>query len=503
MGTSMASPRPSTSFPRLPLVALLAAAAFGLAGCGTRADDGRIHIRYWEKWSGAEADAMQKTVDAFNRSQDRIFVEFLSLGGGIDRNVLLATAGGDPPDIAGVWPQQLASWADLSALTPLDDFIRSDGQTPAEFLARYEDAYADMTSYDGHVYALYATPASHALHWNKALFREAGLDPERPPQNIDELMEYSRRLTKRDPATGALLQVGFLPQDPGWWPWSFPNYFGGDLMRDGQVVYDKLPENLRSMEWVRSYTEEYGLADLRTFATGFGQFGSPQYPFFAGKVAMCFQGVWLNNYMRQYAPSLDYGVAGWPVTRPGDAPFTNVEGDMLVIPRGAKHPREAWEFLKYANSCNPAATRFEELRGIELTCYLQEKNSPLRTWSPFFTEHHPHPYITVFRELARSPRAYHVPYMGVWSEYVREINAAFDRVRFLEATPQQALHDVQARIEPAWAEHRLRMKRRSSPRTRRRTHALPHRGARAGGTARPRRTAARTRPHQEIPPCLR
>lgn len=451
--------------PRRPGFAVFAAAVTGLGllagGCERASQDGRIHITYWEKWTGAEAAAMQATVDAFNASQDRVFVEFLSMGGGIDRKVLLATAGGDPPDIAGVWPQQIASWADLNALTPLDPFIIEDGGTVEDFLSRYEDAYADMTQYRGRVYALYATPASHALHWNKALFREAGLDPERPPQTIEELMDYSRKLTKRDPRTGALLQVGFLPQDPGWWSWSFPSYFGGALVDEaGEIVYDRRPENLRSMEWVRSYTEEYGLEELKTFATGFGQFGSPQYPFFAGKVAMCFQGVWLNNYMRQYAPNLDYGVAAWPATRPGDAPFTNVEGDLLVIPRGAKHPREAWEFLKYVNSCNPEARTREELRGIELTCFLQEKNSPLRVWSPYFATHHPHPYIDVFRELARSPRVNHVPYIGVWQAFQREIAVAFDQVRFLEMTPREALTYVQQRIAPVWADHRRQMERR-------------------------------------------
>lgn len=77
-------------------------AAVLLGGCERPPVDGRIHITYWEKWTGAEAAAMQASVDAFNQSQDRIFVEFLSVGGGIDRKVLLATAGGDPPDIAGV-----------------------------------------------------------------------------------------------------------------------------------------------------------------------------------------------------------------------------------------------------------------------------------------------------------------------------------------------------------------------------------------------------------------
>lgn len=156
--------------------------------------------------------------------------------------------------------------------------IREDRETVENFLSRYEDAYADMMQYDAHVYALFATPATHALHWNQALFREAGLDPERPPQTIDELLEFSRKLTKRDARTGALLQVGFLQQDPGWWPWCFPRYFGGDLMSpEGEIVYDKLPEKIESMFWVRSYTEKYALERLKTFANGFGQFGTPQW----------------------------------------------------------------------------------------------------------------------------------------------------------------------------------------------------------------------------------
>lgn len=433
-----------------------------LAGCTRDASDERVRVTYWEKWTGAEAAAMQTTVDAFNASQDRIFVEMLSVGNP-ERKLLLATAGGDPPDVAGVWPRQIPSWTDQNALTPLDQFIEADGQTVDEFLSRFEDSYAQLTKFNGHVYGLFATPASHALHWNKTLFREAGLDPERPPQTVDELMEFSKKLTKRDPATGALLQVGFLPQDPGWWSWAFPLWFGGRLVSDdGEICYDQVPENIASMYWVRSYTEMYGLDELKTFATGFGQFGSPQYPFFAGKTAMCFQGVWLNNYMRQYAPGLDYGVAAWPATKPGEAPYTNVEADILIIPHGAKHAREAWEFIKYVNSANPDARSFAELRGIELTCFLQEKNSPLKVWSPYFTEHHPHPYITVFRDLARSPRANFTPYIGIWQEYQREISIAFDRVRFLDQTPEVAMAYVQQRMEASWAEFRAKRARRAA-----------------------------------------
>jgi ABC-type glycerol-3-phosphate transport system substrate-binding protein len=402
---------------------------------------------------------MAATVDAFNASQSRIFVDFLSVSG-IDRKAILATAGGDPPDVTGLWVQNVASWADLNALTPLDELMQPAGTAPSEFLSRYEAAYADAMQYDGHVYAVIATPASMALHWNKRAFRDAGLDPERPPATIDELYEFSKRLTRRDPVTHELTQVGFLPQDPGWWPWSFPRYFGGDLLSaQGDITYDSVAANVESMRWVQSYTELYGKDQLQQFAAGFGSFGSPQFPFFAGRTTLVFQGVWLNNYLRQYAPNLDYGVAAWPRVHAGEAPFTIVEGDMLVIPRGSKHPREAWEFLEYVSSSNPEAQSREELRGIELTCFLQEKNSPLRAWSPFFAEHHPHPFISVFRELAQSPRAYHVPAMGVWQVYQREINNAFDRVRLGQSAPEPAMADVQQRVAASWQEHRQALAR--------------------------------------------
>jgi len=443
------------------IASLLGLSLLGLAFVGVSAGcaegnvrDGRVHVVYWEKWTGAEASAMAATVDAFNASQDRIFVEFLSVSG-IERKAILATAGGDPPDITGLWVQNVASWADASALTPLDELMAQAGESAEEFLARYEPAYADAMQYDGHVYAVIATPASLALHWNKRAFRDAGLDPERPPQTLAELYEYSKRLTRRDPVNNELTQVGFLPEDPGWWPWAFPSYFGGALLGPGgEITYDSVAANVESMRWVQSYSDLYGVEDLRLFSSGFGLFGSPQFPFFAGRTTMVFQGVWLNNYMRQYAPNLEYGVAAWPAVHPGEAPFTLVEGDMLMVPRGAKHPREAWEFLKYVSSNNPDAQSFEELRGIEHTCFLQEKNSPLRVWSPFFAEHHPHPFIGVFRELAQSPRAYHAPLMGIFQEYRREINIAFDKVRLGQSAPEPAMASAQARVAESWREHR-------------------------------------------------
>jgi multiple sugar transport system substrate-binding protein len=449
----------SASTTRILAAAVLGALVFALTACQPT-PTGKVRLRYWEKWTGAEGSAMETVVEAFNRSQDKIVVEYLSVSQ-VDRKTLLATAGGDPPDVAGLWLGNVYAFADADALVPLDDLIRNDGIDPTQWLDRYQPVYADAMQYRGRVWALPSTPSTWALHWNKSLFRAAGLDPERPPRTIAELDEFAEKLTRRGP-DGGFEQMGFLPQEPGWAAWAFPQWFGGELFDGSQVTIGTRPENGRAYEWVESYTRKYGLHLVRTFTGGFGEFSSAQSPFFSGKIAMVLQGVWLNNFIRQYAPGLDYGVTTWPVASPGLDRFTIAEADVLVVPRGSRHPREAWQFIKYLNSANPNARTRDELRGMELVCFLQEKNSPLREWSPFFTENHPHPFIRVFRELGESPQAIHVPKMGIWQEYGRELSAVFDEVRLLLTSPRDAVAFCQKRVGSSWAWHQRGLERRGA-----------------------------------------
>src|SRR5438874_10843716 len=62
--------------------------------------DRRVHVVYGEKWTGFEKDAIQSVVDDFNRAQDRVFVDRVSVAV-IRQKTLLATAGVDPPELAG------------------------------------------------------------------------------------------------------------------------------------------------------------------------------------------------------------------------------------------------------------------------------------------------------------------------------------------------------------------------------------------------------------------
>ena len=132
------------------------------------------------------------------------------------------------------------------------------------------------------------------------------------------------------------------------------------------------------------------------------------------------------------------GAAPFPAQDPLRFPLvTIVESDVLVIPKGSRHPREAFEFIRYVNTQGP----------MEKLNLAQRKFSPLARVSDGFMRHHPNPYIQVFADLAKSPDAHYLPRMSIWNAYNDEVNVAVDGVNSLEVTPLAALNQVQRRVQ--------------------------------------------------------
>ncbi|MGQ9730299.1 MAG: ABC transporter substrate-binding protein [Candidatus Zipacnadales bacterium] len=405
----------------------------GLVGCHEQRPKGRVVVTYWEKWTGFEGEAMRKTVQAFNESQERIEVRLFTTSQ-IDRKMLMATAGGIPPDVAGLWSNNVIPYADKNALLPLDDYAAAAEIHREDYIS----LYWAQCYHRGHLWALPSTPASLALHWNKRLFREAGLDPNRPPQTIEELDEYAKRLTIRD-TQGNIKQIGFMPAEPGWWPWAWGYFFGGRLWNGKDQITAAAPENIRAYQWVRSYADRLGVKQLQVFASGFGNFSSPENPFLSEIVAMELQGVWMHNFIEKYAPHVEWGAAPfpYPADRPDLKNSTLVECDVLVIPRGATHPDEAFEFIAFVN----------RREGSEILNMGQRKFTPLLDVSEAFLAEHPNPYIDVFINLAKSPNAFIPPEIPLWQEYQAELSTAFDQIWLAERTPEEALRAVEERMQ--------------------------------------------------------
>ncbi len=394
---------------------------------------GRVVVTYWEKWSNFEADAMRAVVDRFNSKQDKIFVKFLSISGIADKT-MLATSGGIPPDVAGLFGPNIAQYAFFNAVTPLDEFVEEAGISGSD----YVPVWWEMCNYRGHVWALPSMPATTALHYNTAMLEAAGLDPTRPPTTIQELDAMDGAIAKKDGK--GIQKMGFLPMEPGWWNWAWGYYFGGSLYDgEGRLTLDS-PENVRAFTWMAGYAKKYGTTNVQTFKQGFGGFDSPQNAFFDQKLASVLQGVWMANFIGKHRPNMEWKAVPFPYdsARPDRRDTTMADLDVLVIPRGAKHPKAAFEFIKFVQS----------QEGMELLALGQKKDSALSRTTPGFYEQHPNPNIELFRSLADSPNAVPPPKIPIWSRLNAELGAAIDKMNTGKVTPEEALRDVQRRMQP-------------------------------------------------------
>jgi ABC-type glycerol-3-phosphate transport system substrate-binding protein len=404
-----------------------------------QASANRVDITYWEKWNGPEEQAMRRIVNEYNASQDKIHVEYLTISG-VDVKTLLSTSGGDPPDVAGIWLENLAQFGDANMLTDLTDMAAKVGLTKDYYIANYWDTL----NYNGRLYAFPSTPASLALHVRPDLVPAQYASPQTFPTRLDEFDRLMFSVTQKD-ADGKLKQAGFMPTNPGWWHWSWPYLFGGKLF-DGKEITIDTPESLRAFNWCLKYADFLGKDSMTEFQSAFGNNSSPQDPFMEGKVVTEFNGVWKGQYIRNLSPHTPWFAV--PLPYPDDRPdlknHTELSEDILIIPTGAKHVKEAFDFLKFVQS----QPEMEEL------CKAQGKNSPLNKVSDKFYKDHPNAYIHLFDQLARSPTAIYAPKIGVFPQLRSEMDDVFQEITTGQKTPKKALHDAQIHMTELWHTYR-------------------------------------------------
>jgi ABC-type glycerol-3-phosphate transport system substrate-binding protein len=441
----------------------LAAGVFLVLGSRQNKPDappGFTMVEYWEKWNGPEFLGMKAIVDDFNNTvgwQKKIFVRYMSMSE-IDRKTLMSVAAGVPPDIAGIWDQQVAQYAAIGAAEPLDDLAKAHGITRDYYLP----VFWDGCSYKGHLYALVSTPGTVGLIYNKQIYEQcgeklkaAGLDPERAPRTLEEFDRYSEILDERD-ADGNIERAGFIPLQ-SWYVPHLGFWFGADIVdpATGRPELDS-PEMIQAFTWIQGYAKRLGERALNDFKNSLGNFDSPQNPFLEGKEVMDQQGPWMANYIRNNKPEFSevlvpldrqwelkdrrancvWGVAPFPSAVAGKELVSYNSFDGLMIPTGARHPKEAFEFIAYVNRQDVS----EKLNTLHC------KNCQLRQVSAGFLEHHPNPYIAIFQELAAGPNAHCVPVSPIWAEMYQELVDTSQAVSLEPVDAAEAMHRAQARM---------------------------------------------------------
>ena len=113
---------------------------------------------------------------------------------------LTSSAGGTPPDVIMTDIIWLGEFVDNGLLVDLTDRVAKWDEWDDVV-----DTYKDATYWNGRVYGTWLNTDVRVLVWNKDLFRAAGLDPERPPKDWNELTRMAVQ------ATNAPSYYGFCP----------------------------------------------------------------------------------------------------------------------------------------------------------------------------------------------------------------------------------------------------------------------------------------------------
>jgi len=408
------------------------AISIGIASPLARNDIKKVaEITYWQYWTGFEGKAIERLVEKFNTTHTNLKVKMLTISEP-RKKTLLSIIGGTPPDVISsiaAWVPELAS---RGAILPLDDYCKENMISENVFVP----VYWKMLNLYGHTWALPTTPTATALYWNKNLFKEAGLNPEIPPKTLKEIEMFSEKLTKKDKA-GKITQIGFLPSWPSWAFGFYGAIFGGKWgSADGKIITANSPKNIEAWDWAQSFIKKLGSNNIQTFQEEFGNYQGPNNPFYTEKIALEVNGVWEGNFIPRFAPKLQWGVTPMP-TKDGKL-ITIVDTDCILIPKGSKHPKEAFEFI----------TWLMKPENLEELCIAQGKFSPLiYSDREEFIKKHPHPYIKVFIDLVRSKDAIFFPQATFYELYRRELKRAFESVIRLNKTAKEALNEVQKKVD--------------------------------------------------------
>src|SRR5437773_6501211 len=206
---------------------------------------------------------MRQIVDDFNQTtgaEKHMYVRLLSTSD-IEKKTLIATAGGVPADIAGLYNQDIPQFAAMDALEPLDEMAQAHAITPDT----YKKVFWDECGYETRLYGLVSTAFDLALYYNTDIFRQRAdvlraqaLDSDRAPRTIAELDAYAQALDQFD-ASGRLNVAGYIPLEPGWYQNYTCIWFGGSWWdREHHRFTFTDPGVVRAYNWIQSYSKRLG-----------------------------------------------------------------------------------------------------------------------------------------------------------------------------------------------------------------------------------------------------
>ena len=311
-----------------------------------------VSIDLWHSETAANLETLERLTGRFNASQDRVTVRPVFQGNDeeLTAKLMVALGSGSAPALVYLPEVDTRRMIDSGAVRPLQDFIDRDDYDLSDF----EEKAIGYYTVEDKLWAMPMGVLVQLLYYNKIPFREVGLDPEKPPRDLEEVRQYSEKLLKRD-ASGKLLRSG-VAMDITPWYLELALAQHGDLYADNNNGRDGRPEKVlfsdnETASWFFRWwddTVDQGL----TLNVGRNPGAEGYLAVASGRAAMVFGGSpalrSVLNALEEGIEGVEIGLAAWPGV-PGGTPLPGVWTRSLWIlnQRPDDEQEAAWEFIRW------------------------------------------------------------------------------------------------------------------------------------------------------------
>ncbi len=222
---------------------------------------------------------------------------------------LAALQGGQPAQLSVLFSIDIYDLIEQDAIVAFDDVVET-----AEEKAWLDSFYPGLMENGktaGKTWGIPFQRSTIVMYYNKDAFREAGLDPDTPPQTWAELEEMGKKLTKPDGS-----RWGIMIPSTGYPYWMF----GALAIQNGQVLmnsegdttYFDAPPVVEALRFWHRLGNEAGIMPKGTI-----EWGTLRQNFLEGKTAMMWHSTGNLTAVKKGA-AFDFGVAMLPANeRPG------------------------------------------------------------------------------------------------------------------------------------------------------------------------------------------
>lgn len=285
--------------------------------CGDTIDP--IHTKYIKEWeSKNEGWKVAPEVVGWAQCQDK---------------ATTLAAAGTPVAMAYVGSRTLKEFAQNDLIVPVP---MSDDEKKG-----YYPHIVDTVTFDGNQWGVPIAFSTKALYWNKDLFKQAGLDPEKPPKTWAEEIEMAKTIKEKTGVPGfGLSAKTFDNTMHQFMHWVYTNN-GAVTDAEGKVTLDspQILAALKAYKDIAAYAEEgptaYEQNEVRAI-------------FLDGKVAMIQAGSGAAYRLKD--TKINWGVATLPLGPDAKGAGTLLITDSLAIFKGSGVEEKATEFAKYITS---------------------------------------------------------------------------------------------------------------------------------------------------------